>query len=71
MESLKLALGGTVASAGALTDCPFQGDSSSYNIGKTPLDAQPDNETYNAIYFNYSCVFKESLSVFLNVSSEY
>ncbi|XP_053484310.1 thrombospondin-3a [Ictalurus furcatus] len=32
VESLKLALGGTVANAGALTDCPFQGDSSSYNI---------------------------------------
>uniref|UniRef100_A0AAR2LIU1 Thrombospondin 3 n=1 Tax=Pygocentrus nattereri TaxID=42514 RepID=A0AAR2LIU1_PYGNA len=33
MESLKLALGGSVAKAGALTDCPFQGDSSAYNIG--------------------------------------
>uniref|UniRef100_A0A667ZGS3 Thrombospondin 3a n=1 Tax=Myripristis murdjan TaxID=586833 RepID=A0A667ZGS3_9TELE len=29
--SLKVALGGTVAKAGALTDCPFQGDSSAYN----------------------------------------
>uniref|UniRef100_A0A672RZ27 Thrombospondin-3a-like n=1 Tax=Sinocyclocheilus grahami TaxID=75366 RepID=A0A672RZ27_SINGR len=33
VEYLKLALGGTVAQAGALTDCPFQGDASSYNIG--------------------------------------
>uniref|UniRef100_A0AAR2KMX1 TSP C-terminal domain-containing protein n=1 Tax=Pygocentrus nattereri TaxID=42514 RepID=A0AAR2KMX1_PYGNA len=33
VESLKLALGGSVAKAGALTDCPFQGDSSAYNIG--------------------------------------
>uniref|UniRef100_A0A672RYP5 Thrombospondin-3a-like n=1 Tax=Sinocyclocheilus grahami TaxID=75366 RepID=A0A672RYP5_SINGR len=32
VEYLKLALGGTVAQAGALTDCPFQGDASSYNI---------------------------------------
>ncbi|XP_060777829.1 thrombospondin-3a [Neoarius graeffei] len=32
VESLKLALGGTVANAGALTGCPFQGDASSYNI---------------------------------------
>ncbi|KAI7806129.1 thrombospondin-3a precursor [Triplophysa rosa] len=31
VEFLKLALGGTVAQAGALTDCPFQGDASSYN----------------------------------------
>uniref|UniRef100_A0AAR2KWE7 Thrombospondin 3 n=1 Tax=Pygocentrus nattereri TaxID=42514 RepID=A0AAR2KWE7_PYGNA len=35
VESLKLALGGSVAKAGALTDCPFQGDSSAYNIGNT------------------------------------
>ncbi|KAG7264247.1 hypothetical protein CRUP_016250 [Coryphaenoides rupestris] len=28
VESLKLALGGSVATAGPLTDCPFQGDSS-------------------------------------------
>ncbi len=33
VEYLKLALGGSVAQAGALTDCPFQGDASSYNIG--------------------------------------
>uniref|UniRef100_A0A671M5A3 Thrombospondin-3a n=1 Tax=Sinocyclocheilus anshuiensis TaxID=1608454 RepID=A0A671M5A3_9TELE len=32
VEYFKLALGGTVAQAGALTDCPFQGDASSYNI---------------------------------------
>ncbi|XP_078143167.1 thrombospondin-3a [Centroberyx gerrardi] len=31
VESLKVALGGSVAKAGALTDCPFQGDSSAYN----------------------------------------
>ncbi|KAM6968111.1 thrombospondin-3a [Aplochiton taeniatus] len=31
VESLKVALGGTVAEAGTLTDCPFQGDSSAYN----------------------------------------
>uniref|UniRef100_A0A6Q2YHS1 Thrombospondin 3 n=1 Tax=Esox lucius TaxID=8010 RepID=A0A6Q2YHS1_ESOLU len=31
VESLKMALGGSVAKAGALTDCPFQGDSSVYN----------------------------------------
>ncbi|XP_042565039.1 thrombospondin-3a [Clupea harengus] len=31
VESLKVALGGSVATAGALTACPFQGDSSSYN----------------------------------------
>ncbi|KAF1371413.1 hypothetical protein PFLUV_G00278580, partial [Perca fluviatilis] len=31
VESLRLALGGTVAKAGSLTDCPFQGDSSAYN----------------------------------------
>ncbi|KAF7644513.1 hypothetical protein LDENG_00220950 [Lucifuga dentata] len=31
VESLKVALGGSVAKAGALTDCPFQGDSSTYN----------------------------------------
>ncbi|KAK5614040.1 Thrombospondin-3a [Crenichthys baileyi] len=31
VESLRLALGGSVAKAGALTDCPFQGDSSAYN----------------------------------------
>lgn len=52
VESLKLALGGTVANAGALTDCPFQGDSSSYNIGNTPSDAHLDNKTYNNIDFN-------------------
>lgn len=34
VESLRLALGGTVAKAGALTDCPFQGDSSAYNSGE-------------------------------------
>uniref|UniRef100_A0A4W5QXH0 Thrombospondin 3a n=1 Tax=Hucho hucho TaxID=62062 RepID=A0A4W5QXH0_9TELE len=33
VESLKMALGGSVAKAGALTDCPFQGDSSVYNTG--------------------------------------
>uniref|UniRef100_A0A8C2HKZ4 Thrombospondin 3a n=1 Tax=Cyprinus carpio TaxID=7962 RepID=A0A8C2HKZ4_CYPCA len=33
VEYLKVSLGGTVAQAGALTDCPFQGDASSYNIG--------------------------------------
>ena len=32
MESLKLALGGSVATAGALADCPFQGDSA-HNTG--------------------------------------
>ncbi|CAK6984090.1 thrombospondin-3a, partial [Scomber scombrus] len=31
VESLRLALGGSVAKAGALTGCPFQGDSSAYN----------------------------------------
>ncbi|KAM9700216.1 thrombospondin-3a, partial [Menidia menidia] len=31
VDSLRLALGGTVAKAGALTDCPFQGDASAYN----------------------------------------
>uniref|UniRef100_A0A3B3UG35 Thrombospondin 3a n=1 Tax=Poecilia latipinna TaxID=48699 RepID=A0A3B3UG35_9TELE len=31
VESLRLALGGSVAKAGALTDCPFQGDSSAFN----------------------------------------
>uniref|UniRef100_A0AAY4DYF5 TSP C-terminal domain-containing protein n=1 Tax=Denticeps clupeoides TaxID=299321 RepID=A0AAY4DYF5_9TELE len=31
VETLKMALGGTVAEAGGLTDCPFQGDASSYN----------------------------------------
>uniref|UniRef100_A0A8D3DGQ7 Thrombospondin 3 n=1 Tax=Scophthalmus maximus TaxID=52904 RepID=A0A8D3DGQ7_SCOMX len=31
VESLRLALGGSVANAGVLTDCPFQGDSSAYN----------------------------------------
>ncbi|KAL6109881.1 thbs3 [Pungitius sinensis] len=31
VESLRLALGGTVAKAGALMDCPFQGDASPYN----------------------------------------
>lgn len=34
VESLRLALGGTVAKAGALNDCPFQGDSSGYNSGQ-------------------------------------
>uniref|UniRef100_A0A3P8UP29 Thrombospondin 3a n=1 Tax=Cynoglossus semilaevis TaxID=244447 RepID=A0A3P8UP29_CYNSE len=33
VESLKVALGGSVAKAGALIDCPFQGDSSNYNTG--------------------------------------
>lgn len=33
LESLQLALGGSVVKAGALTDCPFQ-DSSAYNSGK-------------------------------------
>uniref|UniRef100_A0AAQ6IF14 Thrombospondin 3 n=1 Tax=Anabas testudineus TaxID=64144 RepID=A0AAQ6IF14_ANATE len=31
VESLRLALGGSVAKAGSLTDCPFQGDSSAYS----------------------------------------
>ncbi|XP_063342358.1 thrombospondin-3a [Pelmatolapia mariae] len=31
LVSLMMALGGSVAKAGSLTDCPFQGDSSSYN----------------------------------------
>lgn len=57
VESLKLALGGTVASAGALTDCPFQGDSSSYNIGNAPSDTLLDNEMYNNIDFNDVNVF--------------
>ncbi|XP_071032625.1 thrombospondin-3a-like [Oncorhynchus clarkii lewisi] len=36
VESLKMALGGSVAKAGALADCPFQGDSSVYNtVGAT------------------------------------
>ncbi|TNN23218.1 Thrombospondin-3a [Liparis tanakae] len=39
VESLRLALGGTVAQAGALTDCPFQGDASTYNSG--PLPSNP------------------------------
>ena len=39
VESLRLALGGSVAKAGALTDCPFQGDSTAYNTGKLrPLE---------------------------------
>uniref|UniRef100_A0A3Q4N745 Thrombospondin 3a n=1 Tax=Neolamprologus brichardi TaxID=32507 RepID=A0A3Q4N745_NEOBR len=33
LVSLVMALGGSVAKAGSLTDCPFQGDSSSYNSG--------------------------------------
>ncbi|KPP74677.1 thrombospondin-3a-like, partial [Scleropages formosus] len=33
VESLKLALGGSVAKAGALTGCPFQEDSSLHNTG--------------------------------------
>uniref|UniRef100_A0A674E4U4 Thrombospondin 3a n=1 Tax=Salmo trutta TaxID=8032 RepID=A0A674E4U4_SALTR len=33
VESLKMALGGSVAKAGTLTDCPFQGDSSVYSTG--------------------------------------
>uniref|UniRef100_A0A3Q2V2D4 Thrombospondin 3a n=1 Tax=Haplochromis burtoni TaxID=8153 RepID=A0A3Q2V2D4_HAPBU len=33
LVSLMMALGGSVAKAGSLTDCPFQGDSSSYNSG--------------------------------------
>lgn len=32
LESLQLALGGSVVKAGALTDCPFQ-DASGYNSG--------------------------------------
>lgn len=32
VESLKVALGGSVATAGPLTDCPFQGDSA-HNTG--------------------------------------
>ncbi|KAJ8290062.1 hypothetical protein GJAV_G00008300 [Gymnothorax javanicus] len=35
VDTLKLALGGSVATAGALTECPFQGDSSVYNTGFT------------------------------------
>ncbi|XP_029592888.1 thrombospondin-3a isoform X1 [Salmo trutta] len=36
VESLKMALGGSVAKAGTLTDCPFQGDSSVYStVGAT------------------------------------
>ncbi|CAB1334240.1 unnamed protein product, partial [Coregonus sp. 'balchen'] len=36
VESLKMVLGGSVVKAGALTDCPFQGDSSVYNtVGAT------------------------------------
>ncbi|KAJ8273618.1 hypothetical protein GJAV_G00103660 [Gymnothorax javanicus] len=31
VETLKMALGGTVAQAGVLTDCPFQGDSLQHN----------------------------------------
>lgn len=34
VDSLRLALGGSVAKAGALTDCPFQGDASAYNSGE-------------------------------------
>lgn len=34
LVSLMMALGGSVAKAGSLTDCPFQGDSSSYNSGQ-------------------------------------
>uniref|UniRef100_A0AAY4DZD4 Thrombospondin 3 n=1 Tax=Denticeps clupeoides TaxID=299321 RepID=A0AAY4DZD4_9TELE len=40
VETLKMALGGTVAEAGGLTDCPFQGDASSYNTG------EPVNSSY-------------------------
>lgn len=32
VESLRLVLGGTVAKAGSLTDCPFQGDSASNTV---------------------------------------
>ncbi|KAG7469509.1 hypothetical protein MATL_G00129700 [Megalops atlanticus] len=39
VETLKLALGGTVAKAGALTDCPFQGDSSVYNTVNGEVNA--------------------------------
>lgn len=38
VETLKLAVGGSVAKAGVLTDCPFQGDSSSlHNTGNQPF----------------------------------
>uniref|UniRef100_A0AAQ4PV95 TSP C-terminal domain-containing protein n=1 Tax=Gasterosteus aculeatus aculeatus TaxID=481459 RepID=A0AAQ4PV95_GASAC len=36
-QSLRLALGGSVATAGALMDCPFQGDASAYNAGQSPF----------------------------------
>ncbi|TSK34759.1 Thrombospondin-3a [Bagarius yarrelli] len=50
VENLKLALGGTVASAGALTDCPFQGDSSSYNIGfHEPRSRCQPNPCFNGV----------------------
>ncbi|XP_030637024.1 thrombospondin-3a [Chanos chanos] len=39
VESLKLALGGTVAKVGALTDCPFQGDASVYNTVNGELNS--------------------------------
>ncbi|TKS82762.1 Thrombospondin-3a [Collichthys lucidus] len=41
VESLRLALGGSVAKAGALTDCPFQGDSSAYNSGELTCSITP------------------------------
>lgn len=34
VESLRLALGGSVAQAGALNRCPFQGDATGYNSGQ-------------------------------------
>ncbi|CDQ98872.1 unnamed protein product [Oncorhynchus mykiss] len=37
VESLKIALGGSVAKAGTLTDCPFQGDSSVYSTGVSKI----------------------------------
>lgn len=34
VESVKMALGGSLATAGLLIDCPFQGDSAINNAGK-------------------------------------
>ncbi|TMS01431.1 Thrombospondin-3a [Larimichthys crocea] len=63
VESLRLALGGSVAKAGALTDCPFQGDSSAYNSGfHEPRSRCSPNPCYKGVscmdslqYPGYTC----------------
>ncbi|KAL7829227.1 hypothetical protein AOLI_G00301120 [Acnodon oligacanthus] len=39
VESIKLALGGSLATAGLLIDCPFQGDSSLHNAVSSDINA--------------------------------